>query len=193
MFRSCYTVTSAEVPSSIPELGEFTAAGTVFTNGNTVLAGYQKEDRTPSINGIGGHRVGTETYMQTAIRETVEELFAIRDVPGSLIETLVRSLKPARAHKSGSYVMVVYTFADLEALMKIVEKSIKRSPLYSTFPKTVSSLIFDRNPDVTPRPEIIHLCILPVVKGCFIDSQLLDDMLVIKPSLTVPDMTIRIT
>lgn len=184
MFSSCYNITTATLPSSTPDMGNFNAAGTVFTNGNTVLAGYQKEDRSPSINGIGGRREGTETYMQTALRETVEELFAVRNVPASLIQTLERTLQTSRVHKSDYYVLVVYTFADLELLMKCVAKTIKVSPLYSTFPKTISNLIFDRNPDVSPRPEIVHLCILPVVKGCFIDSQLLDDMLIIKPTLT---------
>ena len=186
MFGSCYTATSAVPP--LPDMGEFTAAGTMFTNGNTVLAGYQKEDRSPSIHGIGGKREGSETYMQTALRETVEELFAVRKVPASLIKTLESALKSTRVHKSDSYVLVVYTFTDLETLLKLAAAALKTSPLYSTFPKTISSLIFDRNPDVEPRPEIVHLCVLPVVKGCFIDSQLLEDFLIIKPDLAKEGM-----
>ena len=191
MFSSCYAVDAVEPPSPFAP-GDFDGAGTVFTNGNTVLAGYQKEDRAPSINGIGGHRKGSETYLQTALRETVEELFGLDDVPATLIQTLGQTLKTSRVHKSGSYVLVIYTFADLETLLKVVERAVKRSPLYSVFPKTLSSLIIDRNPDVNPRPEIVHLCILPVVKGCFIDSQLLDDMEIIKPGLTVGPMMISV-
>jgi len=191
MFSSCYSVDAVEPPSPFaPE--DFDGAGTVFTNGNTVLAGYQKEDRSPSINGIGGHRKGAETYLQTALRETVEELFGLDDVPVTLIQTLGQTLKTSRVHKSGSYVLVIYTFADLETLLKVVERAVRRSPLYRVFPKTLSSLIIDRDPNVNPRPEIIHLCILPVVKGCFVDSQLLEDMEIIKPELAATRMMISV-
>jgi hypothetical protein len=164
-------------------MGDFKAAGTIFTNGSTVLAGYQKEDRSPSINGIGGKRTGTETYMQTALRETVEELFGVRDNFDKLIRALERNLVPTKIYKSGNYVLVLYTFKDLEVLLQCAATYLKKSPLYTKFPKTLSNLLLDRDANVNPRPEIIHLCILPVVKGCYIDSQLIDDFSVINPAL----------
>ena len=164
-------------------MGDFKAAGAVFTNGSTVLAGYQKEGRSPSINGIGGKRTGTETYMQTALRETIEELFGVRGDFDKLIRAVEMNLVPTKVHKSGDYVLVIYTFKDLDVLMRCSATYLKVSPLYTKFPKTLSNLLLDRDANVNPRPEIIHLCILPVVKGCYIDSQLIEDFSVINPAL----------
>lgn len=58
----------------------FRSAGIVFTNGKVVLAGYQRKIRngreiSTFISGIGGATEEGETPLQTAIRETVEEIY----------------------------------------------------------------------------------------------------------------------
>lgn len=193
MFMSQCFKTSAIPP--LPDVGDFKAAGCVFTNGKVVLAAYQKEEYAPAINGIGGKRNGpTESYIETALRETIEELFAVDTVPPRLLVALQNRITPTRIHKTGSYVLVIYTFADLDTLLQEAYAILKSSPVYEKFPRTLSDLILHRNANYEPRPEITHICILPVVKQCCIDSQLLDDMLVINPNLTtsfrsIPDMT----
>ena len=57
----------------------FRAAGSVFTDSKIILAGYQPRKKKPFISGIGGKREEGESYMDTAIRETVEELFEFKD------------------------------------------------------------------------------------------------------------------
>ncbi len=183
MFMSQCLKSSALPP--LPAVGDFKAAGCVFTNGKVILAAYQKEEYAPTINGIGGKRNGpTESYIETALRETVEELFAVETVPPRLLAALQSRITPTRIHKSGPYVLVIYTFEDLDTLLKVAYTILKSCPVYEKFPRTLSDLILHRNANYEPRPEIIHLCILPVVKDCCIDSQLLDDMLIINPNLS---------
>ena len=50
----------------------FMGAGCIFTNGTHVLAGFQPNKKSPAISGFGGKRHGTETFTQTALRETLE-------------------------------------------------------------------------------------------------------------------------
>ena len=54
-------------------------AGIMFTDKNSVLAGYSSHKL--AITGIGGKKKGDETAIQTAIRETVEELFELEEIP----------------------------------------------------------------------------------------------------------------
>jgi hypothetical protein len=56
------------------------AAGIVFTNGTHILAGYQPRKKNPHISGLGGSKQKDESYMQTAWRETLEELFELKDI-----------------------------------------------------------------------------------------------------------------
>jgi len=170
----------------LPIITDFLAAGTLFTNGTHVLAGYQKGYTSPSISGIGGKREGTETYMETALRETVEELFGLSVVPLVLLSRMKGLLEPRRIHKTGSYVLVIYNFNDLEKILELVKRDVKVSPLYKTLPKSISELLLDRtmpvenlpvvNLPVANLPEISHLCLLPVMKNCIIDVEFLEDI-----------------
>jgi hypothetical protein len=146
---------------------EFRGAGCVFTNGHTVLAGYQKKKGDIIISGLGGSREEGESYMDTALRETIEELFHVKEVPPKCIETLKKVLKPVRIRGKevedwGMYITVIYTFEQLETLLKYAEKANIKGPLYDTFPKTVSDLLLKRraNRGSSP-PEIVYLTIIP--------------------------------
>jgi len=160
----------------LPIIADFLAAGTLFTNGTHVLAGYQKGYTSPSISGIGGKREGTESYIETALRETVEELFGLSVVPLVLLNRMKGLLEPRRIHKTGSYVLVIYNFNDLEKILELVRRDVKVSPLYKTLPKSISELMLDRSMPVENPPEISHLCLLPVVKNCIIDVEFLEDI-----------------
>jgi hypothetical protein len=140
-----------------PSLSDFKAAGCIFTDGNYVLAGYQpKADY--NISGFGGNRIGNETYIQTALRETLEELFEIKP-PEYLISHLEKTLTPVYIHLNGSYVLVQYTFEDLVKLLDHSKPIRKQTFIYDTFPESLSDLIFNRK--YTVCSEVQQLCLLP--------------------------------
>lgn len=127
----------------------FEAAGCVFTDGKLILAGYQPRKRNPFISGIGGKKEKEETYMQTAIRETIEELFEIYfedgKIPIECINKIIESVKPLNIIKNGSYIIVLYTFDELSHILKIIKKyKIDISKMYSKYPENVIDLIFNR-------------------------------------------------
>jgi hypothetical protein len=156
---------------------EFKAAGVAFTNGYHVLAGYQPHKKYPTISGIGGSREADESYMQTGLRECIEELFAPIYIPKSLIPKL-SVIIPKKVVKSGTYINIIYTFEDLQLMLKIIKRSGIDSPLYKIFPKTLNELIMSRIPDKSA--EISHLALLPVISSIsahtFMDPMFLADM-----------------
>ena len=161
---------------------KFKAAGVAFTNGIHVLAGYQPHKKHPSISGIGGSREPGESYMQTALREYVEELFEPLSIPKSLFPKLAQ-LAPQKVIQSGSYINAIYSFDDLQAMLTIMKRLGLRSPLYEKFPKNLTELIMNRVPtgalSSDKAAEISHLAILPVVVQAaetFMDPYFVADM-----------------
>ena len=156
-------------------------AGCVFSDGKHILVGYQPNKKKPGIRGIGGHKEGNETYLETAYRETLEELFHIEatQIPTGLIAKLSTTLKPQHYKMKKGYVMVFLTFKDLETLLILCQKAGLRSPLYSKLPKTLIETIQMRGIDL--KAEISTLCLLPVVHHTgkvkdFVNPYLVDDL-----------------
>ena len=165
-----------------PDEREYKAAGCVFTDGGLILGGYQPYKKQPFISGIGGAREGGENYLETALRETVEELFDIResDIPSNLISALVEHFIPRKVIQNGSYVMLVYNFKDLDKFLGICKSYKVVSPLYAKFPTTLDSLLFTRS-SRKGSPEISQLAILPVVpdhdpENPVVDARFISDM-----------------
>ncbi len=103
-----------------------------------------------------------ETYLETAFRETVEELFHVKELPKGLLSELGMMLHPRKMKLSKGYIQVFFSFHDLELLLKICKKKGVTSPLYSKVPKTLEELIQQRQ--ISESAELSHLCLLPVVK-----------------------------
>ena len=79
-----------------------------------------------------------------------------------------------------SYIYFVYSFKDLEKILRLVKKHHLKSTLYKEFPDTVWKLVSNRSVD--PSIEISHLCILPLVSERLkFDANYLDDI----PSITM--------
>lgn len=163
---------------------KFKAAGVAFTNGIHVLAGYQPHKKHPSISGIGGSREPGEFYMQTALRECVEELFEPTSIPKSLLPKLAQ-IAPQKVIQSGSYINAIYSFEDLQAMLSIMMRLGLRSLLYEKFPKNLTELIMNRVTTATgalssdKAAEISHLALLPVVVQAaetFMDPYFVADM-----------------
>lgn len=136
---------------------EYTSAGCIFTNGSHLLGGYQPNKAMPCISGIGGKREGCEEFIETAIREMLEELFGIYN--SDLIKP-ISVIAYERLIISGDYVSIVYSFVGLEKILNELHRLEVVTPLYTTVPRTVNDLIFKRLP---VNSEISHLCLLPVV------------------------------
>jgi len=154
---------SATQHVALPNYTSFMGAGCVFTDGKHVLGGYQPHKSKPGITGIGGHREGEETYLQTAYRETIEEVFHVKHIPVGLIKKLETHLKPRKIAKTKGYVLLTFTFDDLCQFLKLCKKSGLRSPLYDVFPTTLITMIQSRGYDL--EAEISSLALLPVVKS----------------------------
>jgi hypothetical protein len=156
-----------------PEVA-YKAAGTVFTNGIHLLAAYQPYKEPAVISGIGGSKEPGETFLYTAIRETLEELFDYKDVSVKMIEAIIESVPYKKIIKNGSYVFLIYSFDDLVKILRLVKGFKVPSHLYKVFPLTLNDLVFSRILD--PSVELTHLAILPLVTGLKIDKNLLDDI-----------------
>lgn len=156
------------------------SAGCCFTNGSLYLAGYQPHKKVPCIHGIGGHLKEGETELEAAIRELIEELFEIHPAPDSLRREIELHFPPRKVHTIHSYTVHMYTFDDLEDMLRRMQKYNLESKLYESFPTTVTDLIFKRNTSNCRMAEISHLTILPFVSHPndtqLVSPQLLSDI-----------------
>ena len=156
----------------------FMGAGCLFTNGTHVLAGFQPNKKTPSISGFGGKRHGTETFTQTALRETLEELFNVKPVSVHLIELIEKNMNPNRVlkqkTKGGLYYILHYNFDDLKLILKYASSYCVDTPLYDEWPSSIQRLIFHRKIEATS--EISHICILPLAEKITIDDNFKKDL-----------------
>ena len=149
----------------------FSAAGCLFTDKKLVLAGYQFRHGKGVLDGIGGSRDGSETAIETAFRETLEELFDIVPSAG-LVTEMRRTFKPRSKFQTGQYICFVYNFKTLEKMMVFLKGRGLRSPLYKVFPVTVSELLFNRR--IRPT-ELTHLSLIPFVDDLSLEEHFLKD------------------
>ena len=152
---------------------DFLAAGCIFTDGNLILAGYQPTKETPIISGLGGKREGDEFMEETAIRETVEELFEIHTLPTGLVQRIEMGCVPRKVLQNGAYGAIIYNFKDLEKILRICSSYKLVSPLYTKFPKTLDQLLFGRVQG-SLKPEVSHLLLLPLVNKQVIDPSFIE-------------------
>ncbi len=138
------------------------AAGILFFNETHVLAGYQPHKMTPCITGIGGCKEDDETALQTAWRETTEELFDCKDVPKEFIEICIKHFVPSEQFSRGDYICYAYSFATLEAFLRLAKQERIVSAAYTTIPTTLLELLFTRRQ--SPTTEISVLSVLPFLR-----------------------------
>ena len=160
----------APIAPAAPVEPEYTAAGCLFTDGKHILAGYQPHKKSPSLSGFGGNREEGETaFWETAIRETLEELFEPAEkIPMHICWKLYGSLKTKGVirDKLNNYVILVYDFKDLEMILKFAERHRFSSLVYDKLPRTIPELLSWRKtliPDFARKPEISHLGLLPLI------------------------------
>jgi len=176
------TITNVIEPTKV-ETEAYKAAGCLFTDGKFVLAGYQQKRGTSVFSGIGGSKKEGETYIDTALRETVEELLEIYDLPKKVYDDL-KAVSPRRVCQLDSYVNVIYSFEDLDRFLLIIGKAKKLTKLYKSFPASRHELIYGRNISGAVKSEISYLMLVPLIshdlKGPFIDQEFLKDLSIVK-------------
>lgn len=158
------------------------AAGLLFTNEKLFLAGYKSFKS--HITGIGGKPHESDTSkLCTAIRETIEELFGIKEVNNEVIEHLMFMVRPFKEVTNESYTHFLCTFDDLKYMLTYCYLRIQTSPYYSVFPTSIEQLIFERKN--TERAEIAQLCLLPFSSDMRIARHLMNDInLCVMPAST---------
>jgi len=126
----------------------------MFTDGVRVLAGYQT--KTGKIGGFGGKSHPAESRTETALRETIEELFGIMDVPAELIAKLPISQSTIEYPE---YTCFIYNFDDLQTFIRRAGRYINSSPVYAVFPTTVWELV--QNRIFSDSAEVGELYLIP--------------------------------
>lgn len=148
----------------------------MFTDGNFVLAGYNP--RTLSISGIGGKKKGNETAVQTAIRETLEELFELENIPEELTTVLYDTVKFDKLFFRSGYTTFVMTFKDLDLFIDSLALFPVVSRVYDSKPKSIEQLLMNRK--VVPDAELTHLMMIPCVRSICLDSVFTHDIFTFK-------------
>jgi hypothetical protein len=129
----------------------------MFTDGIRVLAGIQT--KSGKIGGFGGKSNPAESRTETALRETIEELFGILDVPAELIKKMPISQNTIEYPE---YTCFVYNFEDLQTFIRRAGRYINSSPLYTVFPTTVWELV--QNRIFSESVEVGELYLMPTEK-----------------------------
>lgn len=149
------------------------AGGCLFTNGTHVLAGLQVKHGKRILSGFGGKPLEHEDILHAALRETVEELFEIFDVPEAIDDIFLHYI-PRRLLENGSYTILVYDFDDLIDFMKILAGHNLHSPLYRSFPMSFQDLLLHRHPSETS--EIQQIALVPLDADMELDTAFLSDI-----------------
>lgn len=147
-------------------------AGILFTNERLFLSGYKAYKG--HITGIGGKQNHGESLFQTAIRETIEELFGIKDIPPTIVRIFEKTLSYSKVLENGGFTHFLCSFDELSSFMRIVEAAFETSPFYDVFPKTLEDLLLNRKN--SEKAEITHLCLLPFVSDSRIARHLINDI-----------------
>lgn len=127
-----------------PEMeDEWHSAGILFTTDNTVFVGYKIVNDNWQISGFGGKRNEDETYIQTAIRETLEELYEA-PITKETIEYVERRLKITKVINNNGYILVICTLNRINDFILAALNSVLYTPMYEKLPYTVALLIGER-------------------------------------------------
>jgi hypothetical protein len=152
-------------------------AGILFTDGTFVLAGYNQHKS--AITGIGGKAKNGERLKQTALRETIEELFELEEIPESLTRLLNVVLTFDKMITRDGYSVFIMNFDHLNLIFTTLTMVHNlKSKVYSVMPSSLTELIMTRKPD--PDVEFSHLLLLPYENGITVDKSLVEDIIHLK-------------
>ncbi len=153
-------------------LFRYTMAGLLFTNEKLFLSGYKAYKG--HITGIGGKQHQGESLFQTAIRETIEELFGIKDISAGIVRIFEKSVQYYKIIENGGFTHFLCSFDELNVFLGFVRVSFDSSPYYDRVPHNLEELLLKRKN--AERAEITHLCLLPFVFESRIARHLISDI-----------------
>lgn len=148
-------------------------AGCLFTDGIYVLSGLQVKNGNCLLSGFGGGGLPEEDVIHTGLREMVEEIFEIYDIP-EVIDEIFTHFIPRRFVENDDYTILVYDFEDLLDFCKILKENHLTSPVYEKFPTSIEELLFKRSPGEST--EIQRLALLPFDSEMILDKHFLKDI-----------------
>ena len=143
-------------------------AGIFFTDANLFLCGYSQHKN--KITGIGGKKENNELPYETALRETLEELFEFHNIPFELTNELNASLRFDNVISSKSYTNFIMSFHDLELILNIVNKYNLKSRVYKILPKNFDELVYQR--EFVNNTEFSRLFFFPLKENPDFDFSL---------------------
>lgn len=150
--------------------------GCVFTNGRVILAGYQPHKKIPVITGLGGKRNENEDPIETAWRETIEELFEIENIPEEILKICIE-MKPENTIERNGYIQFIYNFGVLERILQECYIKGIQTSVYKQFPFTIQELLLERIED--EKAEIETLALVPI-KNQTIAKHFIKDIQIIR-------------
>lgn len=166
-----------KAPKALPAFDTYRAAGCCFVEGNLVLAGLQPRKGRPVVSGLGGHKEAADThYLDTAVRETLEELLGSAVIPKKAIEKIQRLVQPSHVVNHGDYVVCYYSFDDLKVFLRVAKQYGVRTYIYDKFPASVQDLVFKRKKSQTTEVETLGLLPLAMCVYSTIDGRFLEDL-----------------
>lgn len=143
-------------------------AGIFFTDGKIFLCGYSQHKH--KITGIGGKKQNNELPYETALRETLEELFEFHNIPFELTNELNANLRFDNVIGYRSYKSFIMSFDDLELILNIVNKYDLKSRVYKTLPKNFDELVYER--EFVNNTEFSRLFFFPLKENPDFDFSL---------------------
>lgn len=121
------------------------AAGILFISGNKVLAGRRKYVK--DLSGIGGKTELGEKSEYTAVREALEEVFGVKDVP-EFVKTVLRDIRALLKFETKNKNYSLHSLP-MRALVMIARKinseGIESSIFKRDIPETISGIIEEFN------------------------------------------------
>jgi hypothetical protein len=152
-------------------------AGILFTDDKFVLAGYNPHKR--AITGIGGKAKHNETPTQTAMRETIEELFELEEIPETLTRLLNNAIVFDNMMTRGGYTVFIMSFGDLDIILRTLHMVTNlKSNVYDVLPNNLNELIMNRK--VNPNAELSHILLMPYEKIEGFSKSLINDIIHLK-------------
>jgi hypothetical protein len=145
-------------------------AGCLFIQQGYALVGYSQKYK--HYSGFGGKQNVAETPIQTALRETAEELLGIEPTKAE-IEHLGKLLEHKKLITRNNYAFLVLKIDDISVFSNVF--GVRQSPYYKTIPKNCSRFILERNP--TETAEITEMKIIKVVSATNgdVDNEFIED------------------
>lgn len=152
---------SSKVKDNLDD-GPIKGAGCIFTNNKLILAGYQPYKKQPIISGIGGSCNKGEHYIDTALREMLEEIFGFEGDLTNLLMVIKTNLAPSKQIRNGNYISIIYSFDDLLSIIAILNMQFIKSKFYDNFPQNIEDILLKRK--LIPGEEIQQLLLLPILQ-----------------------------